>query len=46
MCKRDWRLFIEDILGAITTIQEYVKEMDFDSLEIKLPMPILTSASI
>jgi len=31
MHKRDWRLFLEDILEAITTIEEYVKQMDFDS---------------
>ncbi|MGB9742555.1 MAG: DUF86 domain-containing protein [candidate division WOR-3 bacterium] len=30
MPKRDWRLFIEDILEALSTIQEYVKNMDFE----------------
>lgn len=33
MHRREWKLLIEDILGAITTIQEYVKQMDFDNFK-------------
>lgn len=30
MSKRDWRLFIEDILESIGLIETYIKDMDFD----------------
>jgi uncharacterized protein with HEPN domain len=29
MPKREWKLFIEDILESIITIQEYVRDMNF-----------------
>ena len=30
MSKRDWRLFVEDILESIDLIEAYVKDMEFD----------------
>lgn len=31
MSKRNWRLFLEDILESIELIKEYTKEMNLDS---------------
>jgi len=33
MPKREWKLFIEDILDAIFLIQKYVKDMDFEKFK-------------
>jgi len=30
MFKREWRLFVEDILESIELIEKYVKNMEFD----------------
>jgi len=30
MSKREWRLFVEDILESIELIEDYVRGMDFD----------------
>lgn len=33
MCKREWRLFIEDILESIELIESYVIGMDYDNFK-------------
>lgn len=33
MSKRKWKLFVEDILEAISLIESYVKDMDIDSFK-------------
>lgn len=33
MSKRDWRLFVEDILECIGKIEKYIKNMEFDKYE-------------
>ena len=33
MSKRDWKLFIEDILECIGKIEKYVQDMEFEDLE-------------
>ena len=33
MSKRDWRLFIEDILECIGKIEKYIENMEFDNYE-------------
>lgn len=30
MSKRDWKLFVEDILESIALIENYVERMDFN----------------
>ena len=33
MSKREWKLFVEDILESIELIEDYVKGMDFDEFK-------------
>jgi len=33
MSRREYKLFIEDILESIDLIEQYTKEMDFDSFK-------------
>jgi len=33
MSKREWRLFVEDVLESIDLIEDYVKGMDFDEFK-------------
>lgn len=33
MSKREWKLFVEDILESIGLIEEYVKGMEFDAFK-------------
>ncbi len=33
MSKREWKLFLEDILESMSLIEEYVKDMNFDNFK-------------
>lgn len=33
MSKREWRLFLEDILESIELIEDYVEDMEFDTFQ-------------
>lgn len=33
MSKRDWKLFVEDILESLDLIEEYVEDMEFENFK-------------